>query len=102
MNRVQRTPLLRRVDDAGDVPLRRPLCDRADVDVLASERVEHLSGDAGPPFHPFADDGEDRLILLPIDAHQLLVHLEPEVLVDRRDRAVGVGGPDAEADRVLG
>src|SRR5205823_9810351 len=27
MNRVQRTPLLRRVDDAGDVPLRRPLCD---------------------------------------------------------------------------
>jgi len=30
------------------------------------------------------------------------VHLEPEVLVDRRDRAVGVGGPDAEADRVCG
>src|SRR5205814_6221389 len=37
VNRVQRAPLLRRVDDARDVALGSALRDRADVDVLPAE-----------------------------------------------------------------
>ena len=59
---VERAHLLRRVDDARDVALRRALRDRADVDVLPAERVEHLAGDARPALHPLADDRENRLV----------------------------------------
>src|SRR5262249_62377780 len=86
VNRVQRAPLLRLVDDAGDVALGSALGDRADVDVLPAERLEYLAGDARPPLHSLADHREDRLPILHVDEHRLLEELELELVPDRVDR----------------
>ena len=90
MDGVERAHLLRRVDHARDVALRGPLRNRADVDVLPPERVEYLAGDAGAPFHPLANHGEDRLVVPHIDLHRAGVKLELELLADRLDRALRV------------
>ena len=91
MDGVERADLVRRVDDARDVALRRALGDRADVDVVAAERPEHLAGDARASLHPLADDGEDHLPGLFVDRGQPVVELEPELVVDRLHRRRGVG-----------
>ena len=101
VNRVERAHLLRRVDDARDVALRRALRDRADVDVLPPERVEHFPRHAGTALHSLADDRENRLIAPHVDLHRLRVELELELLPDCLDGARGVGAAHAEADRVL-
>ena len=102
MNRVERAHLLRRVDHARDVALRRALRDRADVDVVPAERVEHLPRDAGPALHPLADDGENRLVGLVVDDHQPVADFVAELLLDRLDAARRVGAAHGKADRVLG
>ena len=100
---VQRAHLLVGVDHARDVALGRALGDRADVDVVAAERAEHLPRDARPPLHPVADDRHDRLVGRVIEPRQLLLQLEPElVLRSRRSPRPRPRLRTREADRVLG
>ena len=99
---VQRADLLAGVDDARDVPLRRSLGNRADVDVVASQRAEHLPRHAGPPFHPVAHDGHNGLPRRVVEAGELLLHLEPKLGLEGIDRSRRVRTADGEADRVLG
>src|SRR5262245_45632830 len=102
MNRVQGADLVVRVDDAGDVALGAALRDRADIDVLLAERIEYLAGDAGTPLHALADDRENRLVVLHVHLHRLLVELELELVTDGIDGARRIDVLDAETDGVLG
>src|SRR5437879_13856722 len=62
MDDVKGAHLLRGVDDARDVALRRALRDGADVDVVAPERAKQFSRHTGPAFHAVADHRDDSLI----------------------------------------
>ena len=101
MDGVQGAALLRRIDDARDVPLGRALRDGVDVDVVAAERVEQLAGHARAAFHALADDRENGLIALVVDHHQLIANLVTELSFDGRHSPRGVGRAHRETDRVL-
>src|SRR5262249_36770359 len=101
MDRVQGSRLLVLVDDARDVPFRRTLRDRADVDVLLAERIEDFSRDARSPLHALPNDGENGLISTEVDVHETLVELEAELVCDGVSRASRVRVPHGKADGVL-
>ena len=69
---------------------------------MSPQRFEHLSGDARPALHPLADHGQNRLAGFVLEAHQLVLKLEPEFLSDAVNRAVGVGAEHRKTDGVLG
>jgi hypothetical protein len=102
MDHVERADLLRRTYDARDVAFGGSLRNRTDIDVLPPERVEQLAGHTGAAFHPLAHHRDDRLVFPPVDAHLPVVHLGPELPVDRVQRAAAIDGPDGETDSVLG
>ena len=98
---VEGAHLLRGVDDAGDVALRRALRNGADVDVVASERAEHFARHTGTALHAVADHRHDHLVGFFIERRELVLQLEPEFLADGVDRRNRIRGLHGEADRVL-
>ena len=91
------------VDGKRDVPLRRSLCDRDDVDLRRGERREDARGDPRRSRHAVADHGEHRHARLRRDViDQAAGDLAAEHLLDALDGAVRLGFRQGEADRALG
>src|SRR5208337_3125204 len=81
------------VHDERDVRLRRALADHPDVDALAAQRGEQLTGNARGAGHALAYDGDDAHVIITGDvAHELLA----ELLTQRDERLIDLGAVDSQ------
>ena len=103
MGRPQGARGLVRIDNRGNVALGGALSDCANVDTGAAERAEESCRDTGTPGHSVADDGNDALAVVHVDALNLAApEFVGEYLGDHVVRQACDVGRHGYTDRVLG